>query len=152
MWRGARTGMLVAAVATVLLVSGHLRGGDDTAANAEAEVPSFSVEVMVGPLSGPMKIPPANPPSKPYAAFVRIQDSEIGGLWSLPRQTMYAGDSVEEKGSYGPYLITCTVKIDEGGELAAVQIEYVRVDGAQPIQAGIQRFAAHLPRSQMLPD
>lgn len=64
MWRSTRTGMVVAAVATVLLVSGHLRGGDDT----------------------------------------------------------------------------------------VIQIEYVRVDGAEPIRAGIQRFAAHLPPSQTLPD
>ena len=149
MWRSTRVGLLVAATATVLFVSCQLRGDDGTA--AVAEVPTFSVEVMVGPMTGSMKIPPANPRSNPYSAFSRIQDGEIGGLWSFPRRTMYAGDSVEEKGTYGPYRITCTVTIDEGGELAAVQIEYVRVDSTEPIRAGIQRFAAHLPRSQMFP-
>jgi hypothetical protein len=144
--------LIVVAVFCVV-VSGSAQQQDGTVDDAR-EVPAFLVEVHVGPMTGPMRIPPVDPRSRPYTATVRIFDSEVGEFrefWSLPRRTMYAGDSIEEDGPYGPYRIMCTVKIDERGEMAEVQIKLEWMDGDELIRASLQRFTAHLPPSQMLP-
>ena len=151
MWRNMRTGLLVAATVVLVYASFPVRGEDSTAMSDKVEVPSFQVEVMVSPAMGLMKIPPANPPSWPFTALVRIRDSEVGRLWSMRLNTVYAGDQVEEEGTYGPYRITCTMKIDERGEAAGVDIRVVRMDGSEPVHITHQKFLAHLPRSQKLP-
>jgi hypothetical protein len=154
MWRSVQMRLLVVVAVMCVVVTGSAQQGDGTADDT-TEVPAFLVEAYVGPMTGPMRIPPVDPRSRPYTATVRIFDSEVGEFrefWSLPRRTMYAGDSIEEDGLYGPYRITCTVTIDERGEMAEVQIKLEWMDGDALTRASLQRFTAHLPPSQMLPD
>ena len=151
MFRYLRIRLSVAATVGAVLISGFVFGSDQTTTDPLIVPPSFLVEVAVGPATGPMKIPPANPPSKPYAAYVRVHDSTVGSFWSMHRGAMYVGDRAEEQGDYGPYRITCSVWIDERGETAQVEVVSRRADGAEPVQAYVQRFTIHLPPSQMIP-
>lgn len=149
----SRNRVLVGVAIMLVLFTASVRGGEeDIGSTKQNEAPSFSVEVVVTPASGPMHIPPANPPSKPYTAFVLVRDSEVGDAWAFPRKIFYAGDTVEGKGTYGPYTITCTVTIDEHGETAKVTVASARNDGSMPGRTTYQSFTASLPRSQMLHD
>jgi hypothetical protein len=154
MWRCTIFGFLIVVAVMCVVVSASAQQGDETVTDDEVGVPAFLIEVYVGPLGGPMHIPPGDRSSLPYTASVRIFDSEVGEFrefWSLPRRTMYAGDTIEEDGLYGPYRIMCTVTIDERGEMAEVQIKLEWMDGDELIRASLQRFTAHLPPSQLPP-
>lgn len=147
-------GMIVTIAATYCaFVAGSVWGGEvDVGGTDQSEVPSFLVEVVVTPASGPMHIPPADPPSKPFTALIRISDSEVGGAWTFPRRIFYVGDAVEKEGTYGPYTITCTVTIDDHGQTAQVRAKAVRYEGETPTQIIFQSFTANLPASQILDD
>ena len=146
----SRHGVLVGVAIMLVLVTASVRGGEEDVGGADlGEVPSFMVEVVVSPASGPMHIPPANPPSKPYTALIRIRDSEVGGAWTFPGRIFFAGDTVEREGTYGPYTITCSVTIDDRGETAQVRLKAVRYEDTTPTQIVFQSFTANLPASQM---
>lgn len=151
MWRSTWIGFMVAVAAAIVSVSGHVCGSDETDEVVIFDPSSFEVEIVVGPATGPIYVPPANPPSLPYEASVRIRD--ILGRWMrmLPRFTMYAGETVDEQVTFGPYHLTFSVTIDESGEAATVDLNTVQMDGEKKVRTMTQKFTVHLPPSQILP-
>jgi hypothetical protein len=116
--------------------------GDDSRTD-----PVFSVDVAVGPTTGPIHIPPADAPSRPYVAMLRVRLGPDGKGLNLRTRALYAGERVSETGTFDGYRVAFGVEIDRSGESAEVRVDITGDDERQMLN---QRFVAHLPASQLV--
>ena len=137
----AAVGMVFVMIFGVVSIAGS-DGGDGPRA-----APAFSVDVVVGPTTGAMHIPPADAPSRPYRAMLRVRLNPDGKGINLRTRVLYAGERVSETGSFDRYRVEFGVEIDHSGESAEVLVEITSDDGSQVLS---QRFVAHLPASQLV--
>lgn len=135
---------------TALVAHGQREGENDQ----PVVLPSFSFDIVVGPATGAIHIPPADPPSKPYQAFVTVQESWVyeGRLKSSTGRrfissAVYAGGKEAVSGSLGSFEMNMTVEIDSEGERAEVAVDVVREE--DDLVVASHRFVAHLPASQL---
>jgi hypothetical protein len=151
-----KRGLLVVASLGVVAGFAWLAHGQGEGENEQAiALPSFSFDIVVGPASGTIHIPPSNPSSKPYQAIVEVREmsvfeSRLEGRsgHSLRSNAIYAGGKDTVSGSLGSFGMHMAVEIDPEGERAEVAVGIVREEDG--LTVAHHRFVAHLPESQRL--